>query len=47
MTLYAYYNKIGEAIKTTNKSYFFGPTDAKIELFDVLSEDRFVKIKLK
>jgi hypothetical protein len=29
----------------TNRT--FGPTDAKIELFDVLSEDRFVKIKLK
>ena len=47
-TLYAYYNKIGEAIKNYKQIVLFGPTDAKIELFDVLSEDhRFVKIKVE
>jgi hypothetical protein len=43
--LHAYYNKIGEAIKNYKQIVLFGPTDAKVELFDVLSEDnRFVKI---
>lgn len=47
-TLYAYYNKIGEAIKNYKQIVLFGPADAKIELFDVLSEDhRFVKIKVE
>ena len=42
--LYAYYNRIGEAIKNYKQIVLFGPTDAKVELFDVLSEDhRFVK----
>jgi hypothetical protein len=46
--LYAYYNKIGEAIKNYKQIVLFGPTDAKVELFDVLSEDhRFVKIKVE
>ena len=47
-TLYAYYNKIGEAIKNYKQIVLFGPANAKIELFDVLSEDhRFVKIKVE
>lgn len=46
--LYAYYNKIGEAIKNYKQIVLFGPTDAKVELFDVLSEDhRFVKMKVE
>jgi hypothetical protein len=46
--LYAYYKKIGEAIKNYKQIVLFGPTDAKVELFDVLSEDhRFVKIKFE
>lgn len=46
--LCAYYNKIGEAIKNYKQIVLFGPTDAKVELFDVLSEDhRFVKIKVE
>jgi len=47
-TLYTYYNKIGEAIKNYKQIVLFGPANAKIELFDVLSEDhRFVKIKVE
>lgn len=46
--LYAYYNKIGEAIKNYTQIVLYGPTNAKVELFDVLSEDpRFVKIKVE
>jgi hypothetical protein len=32
--LHAYYNKIGEPLKLQTNSPF-GPTDAKVELFDV------------
>lgn len=43
--LYDYYKKIGEIIKNYKRVILFGPTDAKIELFDLLSEDeRFIKI---
>ncbi|MDI5897536.1 hypothetical protein [Flavobacterium yafengii] len=43
-----YYKKIGEAIKNYKRVILFGPTDAKIELFDLLSEDtRFLKIKFE
>ncbi len=46
--LYNYYNKIGEAIKSYKQIVLFGPSDAKIEFFDVLSEDeRFVKLKVE
>lgn len=46
--LYDYYNKIGEAIKNYKQIVLFGPSDAKIEFFDVLSEDeRFVKLKVE
>jgi hypothetical protein len=46
--LYDYYNKIGEAIKNYKQIVLFGPSDAKMEFFDVLSEDeRFVKIKFE
>ncbi len=46
--LYAYYNKIGEAIKNYKQIVLFGPADAKMELFDVLSEDhRFMKMKVE
>jgi len=46
--LYNYYNKIGEAIKNYKQIVLFGPSDAKIEFFDVLSEDeRFVKLKVE
>jgi stalled ribosome rescue protein Dom34 len=43
-----YYKKIGEAIKNYKRVILFGPTDAKVELFDLLSEDeRFLKIKFE
>ncbi|MDI6033468.1 hypothetical protein QLS91_10320 [Flavobacterium sp. LB2P84] len=46
--LFDYYKKIGEAIKNYKRVILFGPTDAKIELFDLLSEDtRFLKIKFE
>ncbi|SHN70994.1 hypothetical protein SAMN05444395_10671 [Flavobacterium fryxellicola] len=46
--LYDYYKKIGETIKDYKRVILFGPTDAKIELFDLLSEDeRFLKIKFE
>lgn len=46
--LFEYYKKIGEAIKNYKRVILFGPTDAKIELFDLLSEDnRFLKIKFE
>lgn len=45
---YDYYKKIGEAIKNYKRVILFGPTDAKVELFDLLSEDeRFLKIKFE
>jgi stalled ribosome rescue protein Dom34 len=43
-----YYKKIGEVIKNYKRIILFGPTDAKVELFDILSEDvRFLKIKIE
>jgi hypothetical protein len=46
--LFDYYKRIGEAIKNYKRVILFGPTDAKIELFDLLSEDiRFLKIKFE
>ncbi|MGZ9736432.1 hypothetical protein [Flavobacterium sp. GNP002] len=46
--LFEYYKKIGESIKNYKRVILFGPTDAKIELFDLLSEDtRFLKIKFE
>jgi len=46
--LSSYYKKISEIIKDYKKVILFGPTDAKVELFDILSEDeRFIKIKFE
>lgn len=43
-----YYNKIGKAIQNYDQVILFGPTDAKVELFNILSEDfRFEKIKIE
>ena len=45
---FKYYKKIGEVIKDYYQVILFGPTDAKFELFNILSEDnRFVKIKVE
>tara|TARA_R110000868_G_scaffold108031_5_gene295180 strand:+ start:4489 stop:4872 length:384 start_codon:yes stop_codon:yes gene_type:complete len=46
--LYEYYNKIGDAIKNYKQIILFGPSCAKMEFFDVLSEDiRFLKMKIE
>jgi phosphopantothenoylcysteine synthetase/decarboxylase len=43
-----YYKKLSEAIKDYEQVILFGPTNAKIEFFDVISEDiRFLKIKFE
>lgn len=43
-----YYKKLGEAIKNYEDVILFGPTDAKVELFNVLRADqRFAKIKIE
>jgi hypothetical protein len=43
-----YYKKLGEVIKNYKRIILFGPTNVKVELFDVLSEDeQFVKIKIE
>ena len=45
---YEYYKKLGDEILNYEEIILFGPTDAKVELFNVLSEDgRFVKIKIE
>jgi stalled ribosome rescue protein Dom34 len=43
-----YYHNIANEIHTYNRIIIFGPSNAKIELFDVLSEDdRFLKTKIE
>jgi ADP-heptose:LPS heptosyltransferase len=45
---YKYYKKLGEEIKNYCQVILFGPTDAKMELFNILSDDhRFVKIQVE
>jgi len=45
---YKYYKKIGEVIKDYCQVILFGPTDAKMELFNILSDDqRFIKIQVE
>lgn len=45
---YKYYKKLGEVIKDYCQVILFGPTDAKMELFNLLSDDnRFMKIKVE
>ena len=42
-----YYKNLGEVIKNYGEVFLFGPTDAKIELFNILRADhRFDKIKI-
>lgn len=46
--LSSYYKKLSDVIKDYKRVILFGPTNAKIELFDILSEDeRFLKIKIE
>ena len=43
----AYYEKLGEVIKNYEAVILFGPTDAKVELFNILRSDHlFEKIKI-
>lgn len=42
-----YYKKLGEVIKNYEEVILFGPTDAKVELVNVLNRDqRFSKIRI-
>lgn len=42
---HTFYKALGDIIKNYKRVILFGPTKAKIELFDLLSEDeRFIKI---
>lgn len=42
-----YYKKLGEIIRNYNSVILFGPTDAKVELSNLLKEDhRFAKIQI-
>jgi hypothetical protein len=44
----AYYKKLGESIKNYDDVLLFGPTDAKIELLNLLRADNnFSKIKIE
>jgi len=46
--LKSYYKKIAEVIKNYKEVMLFGPTDAKTELFHILSDDyRYAKIKIE
>ncbi len=43
-----YYKKLSEVIKNYDEVLLFGPTDAKVELFNLLNGDsRFSKIKIR
>jgi len=43
-----YYKKLGEVIKSFDEVLLFGPTDAKTELFNLLTADpHFSKIKME
>ncbi len=43
-----YYRKIGEVIRNYDEVVLFGPTDAKVELFNSLKDDHhFAKIKIE
>jgi len=43
-----YYKKLGEVIRGYKDVLLFGPTDAKVELFNVLRADhRFAEIKIE
>jgi len=43
-----YYKKLGDAIRNYDDVILFGPTDAKMELFNVLRADhRFEKTKIE
>ena len=42
-----YYKKLGQIVKDYEEVIFFGPTDAKVELFNFLRKDQhFAKVKM-
>jgi hypothetical protein len=44
----AYYKELGDVIKNYEEVILFGPTDAKVELFNLLRADhRFAKTKIE
>jgi hypothetical protein len=44
----AYYNKLANVLKEYEEILLFGPTDAKVELFNILKADhRFAAIKIE
>ncbi len=44
----AYYKKLGETIRNYDDVILFGPTDAKVELYNILKADHnFAKIKIE
>jgi hypothetical protein len=44
----AFYKKLGEVIQNYDEVILFGPTEAKVELFNILRADhQFGKIKIK
>ena len=44
----AYYRNLGDTISNYNEVVLFGPTDAKVELFNILRADHlFEKIKIE
>lgn len=43
-----YYKKLGEVIRNYEEVVLFGPTDAKVELHNLLAENHlFVRVKIK
>lgn len=43
-----YYHKIGDAIQNYDQVILFGPTNAKVELYNILNDDfRFENIKIE
>ena len=43
-----YYKQLGEAIKNYEEVILFGPTEAKVELYNVLRADhQFAKIRIE
>lgn len=45
---HAYYKKLGETIRNYGEVVLFGPTDAKVELFNILKKDHlFSNVKIE
>jgi hypothetical protein len=45
---YAFYSKLGDVIKDFDEVLLFGPTNAKVELYNILKSDqKFTKTKIE